>query len=116
MLVHPEEEEKGMIEHMGTQYHALDVRFLLDGEGNPDQMYQMYIDRAIALLNLGLPVVICCAAGQSRSPAVCLGVLIKRYNMDFYEAHDFIKSKSPFTEIDYSHIAALKRIFRVGPP
>jgi protein-tyrosine phosphatase len=116
MLVHPEEEEKGTIEHKGIQYHALDVRFLLDDYGNPDTLYQMYIDRAIALLNLNLPVVICCAAGQSRSPAIALGVLIKRNRMDFYEAHDYIKTMAPNTLIDMSHIEALKRIFKVGPP
>lgn len=61
-------------------------------------------------------VVICCGAAQSRSPAIAIGVLMKRYDMDFYDACNLVREKVPIAQIEPCHISKLKKLFNVGLP
>lgn len=100
--------EKGHIE----DFTIVDVRLLNDGVNN-EQAYLYNINRVIELLDSHHKVVICCEAGQSRSNAIALGVLVAYFKMDFYEAWDLISYKVPISMIDPSHIASIKKLFKV---
>ena len=45
----------------------------------------------------------------SRSNAIALGVLIKHFHMDFFDAWKLIEQKVPICNIDLLHIIVLKR-------
>jgi protein-tyrosine phosphatase len=90
------------------------VRVLSDfGEDNQISDYSLNILRAISWLQIGQKVVICCSTGQSRSNAIALGVLVKFYRMHFYDAWNLVKEKVPISDIDSSHIAKLKELFKI---
>lgn len=55
-------------------------------------------------------------AGQSRSPVIALGVLMKHNNMDFYDAYNLVREKVPVAQIEPGHIERLKKLFNVGLP
>jgi predicted protein tyrosine phosphatase len=92
----------------------VDVRDIRD-ESQPAGAYRDKIDYAIECLNNHGRIVICCGAGQSRSPAIAIGVLMKKYDMDFYDAYNLVREKVPNAEIEPCHIEKLKRLFNVGP-
>jgi hypothetical protein len=58
-------------------------------------------------------VVICCVAGVSHSNAIALGVLVKYFGMDFYDAWKLIRKRVPRANINPSHISKLKKLFNV---
>jgi predicted protein tyrosine phosphatase len=58
-------------------------------------------------------VVICCVAGISRSNAIALGVLVKYFDMDFYDAWELVRQRVPRANINSSHISKLKKLFGV---
>jgi hypothetical protein len=98
-------------------FHVVDVRNLKDEGGNKLIDYV----RAIFKVSNGMayhnyPIVVCCGAGQSRSCAIALGVLVEEYCMDFFDAWELVKQKVPICNIDPSHIAALKQIYGVTIP
>lgn len=93
-----------------------DVRYIDDLGGNDIKDYLFEIDRISFMLSFDMNVVVCCEAGQSRSNAIALGVLIKHFNMDFYDAWELIKKKNPTCNIDPSHIVKLKKLFGVTTP
>ena len=97
-------------------WQILDVRDLFDDDSNSLKDYKEKIDLAWDLIQKHGKVVICCVAGISRSNAVALGVLVKYFNMDFYEAWELVKSKVPIANIDPAHIEKLKQLFNVTLP
>jgi predicted protein tyrosine phosphatase len=97
-----------------SEYWVVDVRDMKD-ESQPEEVYERKIEYAIDCLNKHNKIVICCGAGQSRSPAIAIGVLLKRYYMNFYDAFDLVKEKVPNAEIEPIHLAKLRKIFSVGP-
>lgn len=99
----------------GTNFWIVDVRDMLD-ESQPVDVYRKKIDYAISCLEKHERIVICCGAGQSRSPAIAIGVLMKRYNMDFYDAYNLVRERVPVAQIEPSHMVNLKRLFNVGLP
>ena len=98
-----------------TDFWVVDVRDMLD-EPQPHNIYMSMISRAVSALNEHRKIVICCGAGQSRSPAIAIGVLMEKYKMDFYDAYDLIREKVPIAEIEPCHISAIKKIYNVGLP
>jgi protein-tyrosine phosphatase len=98
-----------------TDFWIVDVRDMEDW-CQPLEVYERTIQRAITALDKNEKIVICCGAGQSRSNAVALGVLMQKYNMDFYDAYNLIMEKVPIAQIDPFHINALKKMFKVGLP
>jgi protein-tyrosine phosphatase len=98
-----------------TDFWIVDVRDILD-ESQPAEVYERTIQRAITALDKNEKIVICCGAGQSRSNAIAIGVLMKKYNMDFYDAYNLVREKVPIAQIEPCHISKLKRMFNVGLP
>ncbi len=98
-----------------TDYWIVDVRDMLD-ESQPAEVYQKKIEYAISCLDKNKKIVICCGAGQSRSNAIAIGVLMKKYNMDFYDAYNLVREKVPIAQIEPCHISKLKKMFNVGLP
>ena len=60
-------------------------------------------------------VVICCAAGISRSNAIALGVLVKHFHMDSHDAWELIENRVPISNIHPGHISQLKKLFDTTP-
>jgi|SRR5688500_3012649 len=109
----PEDLESGTLFSKDIEiFHIVDVRQLKDGEPNPLALYVTLIEKVNDLLNSGKKVVVCCEAGQSRSPAIALGVLLKR-GYDFYGACSIISETVPPAQIDLGHMDALRKIFGV---
>ncbi|NWG36113.1 dual specificity protein phosphatase [Nitrososphaera sp.] len=98
-----------------TDFWIVDVRDMLD-ESQPVDVYRQKIDYAISCLEKHGRIVVCCGAGQSRSPAIAIGVLMKRYSMDFYDAYNLVRENVPVAQIEPSHIRRLKELFDVGLP
>jgi predicted protein tyrosine phosphatase len=98
-----------------TDYWIVDVRDMLD-ESQSIEVYRQKIDYAISCIEKHKKIVICCGAGQSRSPAIAIGVLMKRYNMDFYDAYNLVREKVPMAQIEPCHISKLKKLFNIGLP
>lgn len=93
-------------------FKIIDVR-MLDDLGNRQEDYELNILRVTSELFEGNKVVICCDTGQSRSNAIALGVLVKYFKMNFYDAWELIKKEVPISSIDPTHIETLKRMFNV---
>jgi len=98
-----------------NDFKIIDVRMLND-LGNSEQEYELNILRVTSELDEGNKVVICCEAGRSRSNAIALGVLVKYFKMNFYDAWELIRKEIPISNIDPSHIESLKKIFKVTLP
>ena|SRR5215217_2272747 len=94
-------------------FTIVDVRMLNDVQGNSEYDYKVNIARVTSYLDCGVPVVICSATGQSRSNAIALAVLVKYFKMNFYDAWELVKEKVPICNIDPSHIAVFKKMFKV---
>jgi hypothetical protein len=80
-------------------FRIIDVRMLNDHEGNSDWDYKVNIARVTSYLECNVPVVICCSAGQSRSNAIALGVLVQHFKMGFYDAWELVKKKVPICNL-----------------
>jgi hypothetical protein len=94
----------------------VDCRTLLDDWPSPIQAYKTLISSAINYLNNDRNVVCSCSAGQSRSNAIALGVLIEYNNMNFYDAWDLIREKNPLCNIAMHHLDVLKHMYKVTLP
>jgi protein-tyrosine phosphatase len=94
----------------------IDARILSDYEVNDIDDYLALLDAASHALDQNHSVVICCGAGISRSNAIALGVLMKHFHMDFYDAVDLIEEKVPICNIDPLHVTVLKKIFNLTLP
>jgi predicted protein tyrosine phosphatase len=100
----------------GNKWLIIDARILSDYKVNDIQDYLDLIDTCSLALKQNHRILVCCGAGISRSNAVALGVLVKHFKMNFYDAWELIKEKVPISNIDPSHIVALKKIFNVTLP
>jgi hypothetical protein len=124
--------DKLAVEGIGEDYHPMpegfnhprmdgwyqvDARVLSDlGEENEPGSYKELISLASVMLRMESKCVIVCGAGQSRSNAIAVGVLVSHFDMDFYDAWELVKEKNPTCYIDPSHISHLKKIFKVTLP
>src|SRR2546427_10723342 len=99
--------KEGCLEN--TDYWIVDVRDMLD-ETQPVDVYKQKIDYAMSCLQKHKKIVVCCGAGQSRSPAVAIGLLMMHYKMDFYDAFNLVKEKVPMAQIEPCHIRSLKQL------
>ena len=97
-------------------WFLIDIRDMADDGTNKLDYYKKRIDEGSELLELNCNIVIGCDAGISRSNSIALGILVKHFKMDFYDALELVKTKVPRCNIDPSHIRRLKKLFSVGPP
>lgn len=72
--------------------YVLDVRDLVDKQGNSEEIIKEKVSNAIVQLNSGKKVVICCDYGISRSNALAAGVLALYKQISFERAVDFVKN------------------------
>jgi len=107
---------KDSVSEGGNKWLIIDARVLSDYKVNDIQDYLALIDTCSIALNQNHRILVCCGAGISRSNAIALGVLVKHFKMDFYDAWELIKEKVPISNIDPLHIVALKKIFNVTLP
>lgn len=92
-----------------TEFVILDCRDLLD-EPNDRQVYIDKLIEAEELMKKHKKIVVCCGAGQSRSPAIAIAILAKFNQMTFQEAYDLVHTMIPDIEIEPCHIRSLARI------
>lgn len=90
-------------------FKIIDVRMLSEsGENNP-QDYDLNILRVTSELDQGSKVVICCEAGQTKNILIALVVLIKYFKINFQNALELVKKKTPSSTMDPSKIELLKK-------
>jgi protein-tyrosine phosphatase len=94
-------------------WKIMDCRDLFDDAYNREYRYQRKISQAIEYLEDNRHVVCCCSAGQSRSNAIALGILIEYFKMDYYDALDLIEEKNPICNIAMQHLDAIKKLYNV---
>jgi hypothetical protein len=97
-----------------NEFNIIDIRMLNDSKPNPIQDYVLNIIRVTSWLECGNKVVVCSSTARSRGPAIALGVLVKYFKVNFYEALETIRFKVPDANIDALHILSLKKLFRVS--
>jgi len=88
---------------------AVDVRDLIDGEGNDFEVFLGKVEEVENLINVNQKVCVCCESGISRSNAVALAYLV-RSGMDFDEAYNMIKEKVPVVQIDMALLDLAKKM------
>lgn len=98
-----------------TDFVILDCRDLLD-EPNERQAYEAKLNEVSELLQKHKKIVVCCGAGQSRSPAIAIAILARYFNMSFQDAYNLVHEKVPIVEIEPCHIRSLRKIFNVTLP
>lgn len=96
------------------EYTVVDVRDLVDREGNTNQAILEKINAVVNLLKQNHKVVICCDYGISRSNAIAIGVIVKRFNYDFDKAVKFVmeKTKEPAIRIDI--LNSVRRVLEIN--
>lgn len=78
---------------------VLDVRNLVDKEGNDITEIGKKIEEGLKMLNAADKLVVCCDYGMSRSNSIAAGIIAKRENIDFSEAVDLVIDKTGEKEI-----------------
>src|SRR5574342_307227 len=93
----------------------IDCRDISDDE-NIKTHVGMYIDHILEgclYLDWGNNIVCCCSAGQSRSNAVALGILMQYFKMNYYDAYELLRAKNPICNIAMHHLDVLKKVYNV---
>lgn len=69
---------------------------------NPNALPKEYLDHACEYIdkarNQGKRVLVHCSAGASRSPAIVIGYLMKKYHLDFDTAEKHVRNKRPIVD------------------
>jgi UDP-glucuronate decarboxylase len=98
---------------VGTE--KVDVRELVDGSGNSEALVQAKIEQAIAILEAGRKVVVCCDLGMSRSNAIAAGVLSRIERRPFPEAVRQVAAATRETRIKVELLGAVARALKDKP-
>jgi len=93
----------------------IDVRALVDRDGNTPQLVRAKIDETLAQLRLGRKVVICCDYGMSRSNAVAAGVLACSEGLSVEEATRRIIEATRETAIRIELLEAVRQAIGAKP-
>jgi len=88
---------------------AVDVRDLIDGEGNDFEVFIGKVEEVENMINVNQKVCICCESGISRSNAVALAYLV-RSGMEFDDAYNLIMKKVPVVQIDMALLDLAKKM------
>jgi len=96
------------------EYSVVDVRDLVDREGNENQAILGKIDAAVDLLKQKHKVVISCDYGISRSNAIAIGALVKCFNYDFDEAVKFVIDKTGEMGIRVDILNSVRRALKIN--
>lgn len=93
------------------KYRVVDVRDLLDKEGNPSRLILEKINDVLDLLRRNHKVIICCDYGRSRSNAIATGVIARYFNYNFEKALKYVMKKNKESAI---HIGILNSVRRAS--
>ena len=77
----------------------------------PMENIAQYFEEAYEFIEKGEKVFVHCAAGISRSASIVISYFMKKNNMTFEDAHDFVKSKRPVIYPNGGFINQLKKYF-----
>lgn len=87
---------------------VVDVRNMVDKDGNSRQDSLAAVEQVVKLLRLGKHVVVCCDYGMSRSNAVAAGALALHLNLRFGDAVREVVSHTGEQEIKAEVLAAIE--------
>lgn len=93
----------------------LDIRDLVDREGNSPSGVQAKIDQALGWLRSGEKVVVCCDYGMSRSSAIAAGILARHDAIELEEAIRRVMAATGETRIRVEVLSAVRRALGVAP-
>ncbi|MDR3622359.1 MAG: protein tyrosine phosphatase [Paludisphaera borealis] len=68
---------------------------LSDGAGNPSESLILAVRTVAQLIGLGIPTLVCCGAGMSRSPCIVAAALSLALQLTPEEALDQVKNSGP---------------------
>ena len=114
---------KWITENLGTaeindvndkEYSVVDVRNLVDKEGNSDQAILERIDTVIDLLKQNHKVVVCCDYGISRSNAIAIGAIVKYLGYDFDEAVKFVMEETGKKAIHVDILNSVRHVLGIN--
>jgi protein-tyrosine phosphatase len=72
---------------IGPPRELLFYRFpLVDGEGNDPAVLRLAIDAVAGLIRAGLPILVCCGGGMSRSPAIVAAAISAANGTDIHRS------------------------------
>jgi hypothetical protein len=74
---------------------VVDCRALIDGAGNTVDQFAQLVKVGVYAHRCGLPVLVRCEAGRSRSNGVAMGILAIIDNLDFSDAVIDVKNHVP---------------------
>jgi hypothetical protein len=80
---------------------------LLDGDGNESEMLLLAIRTLKSLIEAGVPTLVCCSAGMSRSPAIVAAALAMTLRCDHDQALKDVVQSHP-ADVSPSLWAAIK--------
>lgn len=86
----------------------VDVRNLVDREGNSIEAIRSHIDRALAALTVGRRVVLCCDHGISRSNAIAVAVIAQHQGRPFDDVLQDVLAAHGDSEIRVEVLAAVR--------
>ena len=96
------------------EYSVVDIRDLVDREGNPAQAILEKINAVIDLLKQNHKVVICCDYGISRSNAIAISAIVKCFNYDFDEAVKFVMERTEETTIRIDLLNSVRQALEIN--
>jgi len=97
-----------LYDSMNNKWTIVDVRDLKDGRGNDLAVYVEKIEEVTRILEENKRVVVCCKHGRSRSMAIAIGVLVKRFGFSCGKALETVNAAG--ARIHPEHLKALKVI------
>lgn len=68
---------------------------LVDGEGNDPAILRLAIDGLAELIRAGLPTLVCCAGGMSRSPAIVAAAISVVNGIDIHRSLETVTDSHP---------------------
>lgn len=114
---------KWITENLGTAkwtdvddkgYSVIDVRDLVDKEGNTDQVILERINIIVDLLKQKHKVIVCCDYGISRSNAIAIGAVAKCSDYGFDEATKFVMERTGETAINIGILNSVRRVLEIN--
>ena len=97
------------VSEVSTEFAKIDVRGLVDGQGNGQSAIRKIIDLSIDRINAGQKVVVCCDYGRSRSNAIAAAVLATCNNIPLATAIRHVCDAVAEAKIDVRFLKEVER-------
>lgn len=96
------------------KFKILDVRNLVDKEGNNLDEISKKIQEGVALIGEKGKLVVCCDFGMSRSNSIAAGIIALKDSIDFYAAVELVMDKTGEKEIKISMLESVENSLKTG--